>query len=274
MKPRLLSATLYALLVLVCGCQSTPESPAVEANTEQTRGRVVAPAVAPEASSDAHAHVEAAPTPKPKPSGPPPFPSFDGEVPYAITALETEHTKDIQGAGPLFAELQTSRGTIRCRLYEDQVPSLVDNFVGLARGLKRWRDPHTGATTQRPLYDGLLIHRVEPGFIIQGGDPSGSGMGGPGYTLPGAFTPLLRFNQPGVLAMAQREPNKVGSQFFITLSAAPQLNDRYPIIGLCGDLDVIKTIADAPTLPTSHRPQDPVVINKIRFMRSELGDLR
>src|ERR687896_2760041 len=128
---------------------------------------------------------------------------------------------------PTFANFKTSEGDFKVRLFDDKAPKTVANFVGLAEGSKEFTDPKTRQKTARPFYDGLIFHRVIDGFMIQGGDPLGTGTGGPGYEFADEFDPGLRFDRPYLLAMANAGPGTNGSQFFITVSAQPHLNDRH-----------------------------------------------
>ena len=127
----------------------------------------------------------------------------------------------------LYATINTSMGAIVCKLFEKEAPLTVQNFMGLARGTKEWTDPRTGQKVTRPLYNGTTFHRVIPKFMIQGGDPLGTGTGGPGYSFKDEFSPLLKFDQPGRLAMANSGPNTNGSQFFITEGLTPHLNNHH-----------------------------------------------
>lgn len=128
-------------------------------------------------------------------------------------------------AGPPTAIIHTSVGDMKCELFPDKAPRTVDNFVGLATGRKDWKDPVTGKVQHNhPLYDGLIFHRVIPGFMIQGGDPTGTGGGTPGYQFDDELVPGLLFDKPGRLAMANAGPNTNGSQFFITEKGQPNLN--------------------------------------------------
>lgn len=131
----------------------------------------------------------------------------------------------------LFATLHTSMGDIEVRLFPDHAPKTVANFVGLASGEREWLDPHTGQPVRRPLYPGTVFHRVISGFMIQGGDPLGTGTGGPGYRFADEFHPELVFDRPYLLAMANAGPGTNGSQFFITLAPTPWLNRRHTIFG-------------------------------------------
>jgi len=137
-------------------------------------------------------------------------------------------TKGLSGSGPLNAKIETTLGTFNCELYDKQAPITVANFVGLARGLRPWKDPKTGKWEEKkPFYDGLIFHRVIPGFMIQGGDPLGVGTGNPGYRFEDEFSPELKFDKPGLLAMANAGPATNGSQFFITEGTPQHLTGRH-----------------------------------------------
>ncbi|MGZ6142212.1 MAG: peptidylprolyl isomerase, partial [Myxococcales bacterium] len=120
---------------------------------------------------------------------------------------------------------------ITVKLFEKDAPKTVENFVGLATGKKEWIDPRTGQKSKAPLYDGTSFHRVIPDFMIQGGDPLGTGTGGPGYKFEDEFSSGKKFDKPGLLAMANAGPNTNGSQFFITEVPTPHLNNRHTIFG-------------------------------------------
>jgi peptidyl-prolyl cis-trans isomerase A (cyclophilin A) len=144
----------------------------------------------------------------------------------------------------LYAILETSMGKIVCKLFPDKAPKTVENFVGLAKGTKEWKDPKTGEIVKRPFYDGLIFHRVIPNFMIQGGCPLGTGTGGPGYKFEDEFDKSLRFDAPGKLAMANAGPNTNGSQFFITVKETPWLNDKHTIFGeVVSGQDVVVAIS-------------------------------
>ncbi len=164
----------------------------------------------------------------------------------------------------LHARFVTTAGSFSCRLAHEDAPVAVRAFVDLARGARAWRDPRTGQPTNRPLYDGTIFHRVIPGFMIQGGDPTGTGTGGPGFTLADENVSLSRFNGAGVLALATRGPNSGGSQFFITDGAAHHLDGRYTVLGACSDLHVVTRIAEAPR-GERDRPVRPVVLNRVEI---------
>jgi peptidyl-prolyl cis-trans isomerase A (cyclophilin A) len=165
----------------------------------------------------------------------------------------------------LFATLHTNRGDIRIQLHPDQAPKTVRNFTELAEGTKEWTHPATGAKASVPLYDGTVFHRVIDGFMIQGGDPLGQGIGGPGYKFADEFDPELTFERPYLLAMANSGPNTNGSQFFLTVSATTWLNFKHTIFGEVTDADsraVVDAIAKTPT-GRGDVPVDPVVISSV-----------
>jgi len=166
------------------------------------------------------------------------------------------------------ATLVTDAGNITCELWPDIAPKTVSNFVGLSEGTREWTDPNTNEKTMRPLYNGTIFHRLIPNFMIQGGDPLGSGRGGPGYRFEDEVRKDVRFDQPGLLAMANSGPATNGSQFFITDSKPSHLNMKHTIFGKCGDMDVVKKIITAPTTDRrSNRPVDPVSIQRIDVKR-------
>ena len=163
------------------------------------------------------------------------------------------------------ATLHTNHGDIVVNLLGDHAPKTVDNFVGLASGSREYADPETGRKATGKFYDGLTFHRVIDGFMIQGGDPKGTGMGGPGYTFGDEFHPDLVFNKPYLLAMANAGPGTNGSQFFITIGPTPHLNRRHTIFGEVADQSsraVVDTIAKVRT-GRNDRPVDPVVISSV-----------
>ncbi len=163
------------------------------------------------------------------------------------------------------ATIETTAGNITCTLFPDKAPLTVANFIGLANGTKDWTDPKTGKKMHGvPLYDGTIFHRVIPEFMIQGGDPTGTGMGSPGYQFKDEVSPKLKFDRAGRLAMANSGPNTNGSQFFITEVPYPSLDGHYSLFGQCQDLDVVKKIARLRTGPND-RPVNPVKITHIKI---------
>lgn len=168
-----------------------------------------------------------------------------------------------------YATLHTNKGDIRLALYPDHAPKTVKNFVGLAEGTQEWTDPKARSKSTAPLYDGTIFHRVIPGFMIQGGDPLGTGTGGPGYRFEDEFHPELSFDRPYLLAMANAGPNTNGSQFFITVAPTTWLNFKHSIFGECADQasrDVVDSIAAVPT-GAQDRPVEPVTITGVTIER-------
>ena len=165
------------------------------------------------------------------------------------------------------ATLRTNHGDIRVQLFPDHAPKTVDNFVGLATGRIRYTQPNAAGTDSGPFYDGSIFHRVISGFMIQGGDPTGTGRGGPGYEFGDEFHPELRFDRPYLLAMANAGPGTNGSQFFITVGPTPHLNRRHTIFGEVADAEsraVVDAIVGTRT-DRGDRPTSDVVIERIEI---------
>jgi len=161
--------------------------------------------------------------------------------------------------------MDTSMGRITCQFFQAQAPKAVANFIGLAQGTKDWTDPDTKKVQHhKPFYDGTTFHRVIPEFMIQGGDPMGTGMGDPGYQFEDEFDPNLNFDVPGRLAMANSGPNTNGSQFFITEKAYDSLNQHYTIFGQCDEASVlvVQTIARVER-DSNDKPLTPVLLKKV-----------
>jgi peptidyl-prolyl cis-trans isomerase A (cyclophilin A) len=153
-------------------------------------------------------------------------------------------------AEQLYATLNTSEGPISVQLFPDHAPKTVKNFVDLAEGSREWTDPRTGTTEAKKLYDGTVFHRVIPNFMIQGGDPLGTGTGGPGYQFGDEIHPDLSFDRPYLLAMANAGPGTNGSQFFITVAPTGWLTGKHTIFGEVADQasrDVVDRIAATQT---------------------------
>jgi peptidyl-prolyl cis-trans isomerase A (cyclophilin A) len=167
----------------------------------------------------------------------------------------------------LYAQFVTSEGNFTVRLFDQEAPKTVENFVGLAEGTKEWTDPRTNERVTRPYYDGVIVHRVIDGFMIQSGDPLGQGIGGPGYTFKDEFHPKVRHNKAGILSMANRGPNTNGGQFFITLGPTPHLDDRHSVFGEVVDgMDVVRKIGSTRTAGQD-RPVKDIVIQTITIER-------
>jgi peptidyl-prolyl cis-trans isomerase A (cyclophilin A) len=175
------------------------------------------------------------------------------------TATKTEGAKPAETREPgLYMTFETEQGSISCKLFENQAPVTVRKIVGLA----------VGKIGGKRFYDGLIFHRVIPEFMIQGGDPLGTGTGSPkdpGFPFQDEFVPTLKFDVPGRLAMANSGPNTNGSQFFITEVPTPHLNNHHTIFGQCGNLDVVKAIARVPA--RGSQPSTPVHMLHVRVER-------
>jgi peptidyl-prolyl cis-trans isomerase A (cyclophilin A) len=171
---------------------------------------------------------------------------------------------------PPTAIIDTTAGKLTCVLFPDKAPIGVANFIGLARGTKDWTNPATGRKMHGvPLYNGTIFHRVIPGFMIQGGDPIGTGEGDPGYKFKNETSPDLQFDRPGRLAYANAGPDTNGSQFFVTEVPYPSLNGGYTIFGQCDDpsVELVKKIARMPR-NGNDRPNDPPKIVKIAILHA------
>ena len=167
------------------------------------------------------------------------------------------------------ATIHTNLGDINVKLFPDHAPKTVRNFTGLAEGTQEWTDPKVKAKSTAPLYNGTIFHRVIPGFMIQGGDPLGTGTGGPGYRFDDEPHPELTFDKPYLLAMANAGPNTNGSQFFITVAPTTWLNFKHTIFGEVADQssrDVVDAIAAVET-GAQDRPKQDVVIESITISR-------
>jgi peptidyl-prolyl cis-trans isomerase A (cyclophilin A) len=228
------------MVVALAACAKAPAAP-TETVPESTLAPEAAPASAPAAGAT-------------------------GDVRPPVAADLAEYTRDIPGDGPLIATIATSQGDFHCELYGDRAPMTVANFVGLATGKKPWKDPKSGEVMRgKPFYDGLTVHRVVPGFVIQTGCPLGNGTEGPGYEFADEVSPDLP-HVPGVLAMANKGPHTNGSQFFILGVAAPQLDQSYSVFGRCAELDLVQKImalgrGDAP-------PDPPVTVTRVSIERA------
>lgn len=160
----------------------------------------------------------------------------------------------------------TNLGDIKVKLFPEKAPKTVKNFAELAKGEREWVDPKSLEKVKKPLYDNTIFHRVIPDFMIQGGDPKGNGTGGPGYRFEDEFHPSLKFNKPGLLAMANAGPNTNGSQFFITERPTPHLNNKHTIFGeVVEGMDVVKKIARVPR-NSRDKPQEDVVLKTVKII--------
>ncbi|MEA3506782.1 MAG: peptidylprolyl isomerase [Elusimicrobiota bacterium] len=184
-----------------------------------------------------------------------------------VKQMSRENKSEAEG---IYALIRVSRGEenlgkIKIKLFPEKAPVTVSNFTGLAKGEKEYRDPKTGEVKTGRFYDGLIFHRVIKDFMIQGGDPTGTGRGGPGYRFKDEFSEGLDFDRKGILAMANAGPNTNGSQFFITLKPTPWLNNRHTIFGeVVEGMDVVEEIESVET-DGADRPVVPVVMDKVEI---------
>jgi peptidyl-prolyl cis-trans isomerase A (cyclophilin A) len=176
-------------------------------------------------------------------------------------------TKDLSGKGTIVAKIETSKGTIQCKLLDDKAPVTVANFIGLATGKRTWKDP-SGQWVNKPAYDGTGFHRIIKGFMIQGGDARGNGSGEPGYVIKDELWEGAKHDKAGLLCMANRGPDTNGAQFFITDAAAAHLDKSYTIFGECAPVEIVHDIANVPVGPND-KPQSPVNIKSVTISRDE-----
>ena len=162
------------------------------------------------------------------------------------------------------ATLHTNYGDIEIELFDERAPNTVENFLGLATGDRSWTDPRTDEEVEgEPLYDDVLVHRIIDGFMIQTGDPTGTGRGGPGYRFDDEFHQDLRHDKAGIVSMANAGPDTNGSQFFITLDATPHLDDRHAVFGeVTSGMDVVEEIGSVET-DENDRPTEDVVLESV-----------
>ena len=190
------------------------------------------------------------------------------------TITVDEATKGLKGTGSLVAKIDVDQagkpfGSFTCELFDKQAPKTVANFVGLARGMRPFWNPTTKAWEKKSFYDGLVFHRVIPDFMIQGGDPLGTGTGNPGYQFEDEFVDALKMDKPGVLAMANAGPHTNGSQFFITEKATPWLNGRHTVFGQCEPADLVKKMTSVPSV--HDRPNETLTIKRVTISRGPAG---
>jgi peptidyl-prolyl cis-trans isomerase A (cyclophilin A) len=243
------------LLVLVACGGPTPEPPRVV--------EVQPPAPAPTPTAP---KVVAAPAPEPAEDRRPSPEKLDDDTFKDRPFTLADATAGLGGEGPLVATISTSKGDLRCQLFDDKAPVAVANFVGLARGTRPWKSKD--GWVKKPLYDGTTFHRIIPGFMIQGGDPKGDGSGEPGYVFKDEMWAGGKHDRAGLLCMANRGPNTNGAQFFITDASAPHLDRSYTIFGECSPVSVVHDIANVPTGPRD-RPATPVTIDKVAISRGK-----
>lgn len=183
-----------------------------------------------------------------------------------MSRREPPHVARFEEGADVRATFETSAGAFTCRLFADECPMTVGNFVGLATGETPWTDTD-GTEVRRALYDGTVFHRVIPNFMIQGGDPRGNGTGGPGYRFDDEIVEGLRHDKPGILSMANAGPGTNGSQFFVTEVPTPWLDGKHTVFGeVVEGLDVVQRIAGSPT-GAHDRPKPPITLERVTVKR-------
>jgi peptidyl-prolyl cis-trans isomerase A (cyclophilin A) len=192
-----------------------------------------------------------------------------GMLALAVTAgLATAQEAKKKTGGTPYAKFETSEGNFTIELFEKDAPMTVANFIGLAEGTKEWTDPRTGEKVKKPYYNGLTFHRVIANFMIQGGDPLGTGTGGPGYKFADEFKSGRALDKAGILAMANAGPNTNGGQFFITLAPTTWLNGKHTVFGQVTDgMSVVEKIGSTKTSKPGDKPLKPIVIKSVTIER-------
>jgi len=231
-----------------------------------------APARAQTAGAKPAAPAKPAPTAKPatpqKPTAKPAAPTAKPAAPAPAATPAPSAAK--YGTGT-YAVFTTNHGAFIARLFEKDAPHTVQNFVGLAEGKKQWKDPKTSRMVRRPYYNNGTFHRIIPNFMVQGGDPLGTGFGGPGFEFPDEISPAHHHDKPGILSMANHGPNTNGGQFFITVAPYPSLDGHYSIFGeIVEGQDVVNAISKVPRSlsgATKDRPLTPVVLKQVKIER-------
>lgn len=199
----------------------------------------------------------------------------DTPDPHAGKLTLAEATQGLDKTGTLAVHFDTSMGSIYCDLFEKDAPNTVANFVGLARGKRKFWDVEALAWVARPYYHGTAIHRVMPGFMMQGGDHTGTGKGGIGYTIPDEIKPGERADRPGLLFSATRGPNTGESQFFITTNAAPHIDGKFTKFGECSPVAVVDRISRVPNSGRpAFKPLAPVVVRGVEVRRLPGGRMK
>lgn len=261
-------------VIAAAGCRSKAPPPEPEAQpaatTEETRPAASTPAassiVASTASAGAVSSGSAADAGAKAPIAVPSGAVAVGDPLQGKFSLD-DALKGLPKTGKLIADLVTDAGSLKCELYDDKAPNTVANFVGLARGLRPFKDPKRGTWEKRPAYDGGVFHRIIKGFMIQGGDPTGTGAGDGGYVIPDEVWPGASHDRRGLLCMANRGKNTNSMQFFILDGAAPHLDGGYTIFGSCGPHAVLEKLASSEV--RGDRAITPPKITKVTVRRGK-----
>jgi peptidyl-prolyl cis-trans isomerase A (cyclophilin A) len=251
-----LSALSLSAFALVTACKTGPSEPEPPAKDTASTPAGSATTAAATNTNAAATHAAAAATG-----------TESAGDPLHGTFTLADATKDLKGTGAIVAKIDTSKGTLQCKLYDDKAPNTVANFIGLATGKRTWKDPNTGKWVNKPAYDGTTFHRIIKGFMIQGGDPKGNGSGEPGYVIKDEIWAGAKHDKAGLLCMANRGHDTNGAQFFITDAPAAHLDGNYTIFGECAPLEVVHEIANVPV--AGSRPTTPVTIKTVTISRDE-----
>jgi peptidyl-prolyl cis-trans isomerase A (cyclophilin A) len=256
------------LVLAAVACSKSPSEPQQSAVNESPP--VTPPkdagAVTTTSAAGSSGLASSASTPSETPSGA--VVQHGGADPLAGKFSLADATSGLKGTGPLTATIDTSNGSVTCKLYDDKAPNTVANFIGLARGIRPWKSPQ-GDWVKRPAYDGTTFHRIIKGFMIQGGDPVGNGTGEPGYVIKDELWPGAKHDRAGLLCMANRGHDTNGQQFFITDAAAAHLDGNYTILGECSPEQTIHDIASVKL--QGERPLTPVTIKDVTIARGAGG---
>jgi peptidyl-prolyl cis-trans isomerase A (cyclophilin A) len=262
------AASAALALAVIAGCDSSAPEP--------TKATADLPATTATATS----RPDLRPTSRPMPPRPKPGKQKVSAKPVAEIKVSADDpikgkwsledaTKGLPAGAVLAAAIETSMGTIECKLLDKKAPITVANFIGLARGTRPWKTPE-GAWEKKPAYDGTIFHRIIKGFMIQGGDAKKNGSGEAGYVIPDEVWEDANHDRPGLLCMANRGPNTNSAQFFITDDAAFHLDNGYTIFGECGPEELIHKIAGV-ELARGDKPKEPPSINKVTITRKPEG---
>jgi len=271
------SSVVFALTALSCKSAPpeptpppapTPEAtatPTAEATTTATPSSTATASAAASASAEAMGSASTAPAAAPGMKPVAKVPVSEGDPAKGVFTM-ADATAGLAGKGKLTATMVTDKGTLKCELWPDKAPITVANFVGLARGIRPWKNPE-GDWVKKPLYDGTPFHRIIKGFMVQGGDPKGNGSGDPGYVIPDEVWEGAHHDQIGLICMANRGPNTNGSQFFIMDGVASHLDGGYTIFGKCTPDTVVEAIAGSET--QGDRAVSPPKIKKLTIERAK-----
>jgi peptidyl-prolyl cis-trans isomerase A (cyclophilin A) len=272
-RPASCAFSMLSLLSLLAACGSGPTDGPRSPDDKLIVGGVLGDAGLTTASVPQQ---EAAGRSRPRAAIAEPKKSLDDEAPMPMTDpgpdpmngsfTLAQAAAGLPATGALVATIKTSKGELRCKLFEDKAPLAVANFVGLARGTRPFKDRNQWV--KRNAYDGTTFHRVIKGFMVQGGDPQGTGRGEPGYVFKDELWTGngSKHDRPGLLCMANRGPDTNGMQFFITDASAPHLDRSYTIFGECAPVSVVHAIANTPT-EAGDRPTQDVTIDKVEIAR-------